>query len=285
MVAWNSRQMPHPLLASWSSDYNEEIGFSATVPDAVLTGNGTINVHIQYDLSSRTLSDLINQGKAEFVALVTCAHTFRRETYSTDYPEQHLALTSADYADTLLVTPHICAVDTIKGFASPEQSPEYARIRPNGFKILPATILAIGHTTAISLEANESPYSIIDLVADHSTAPGRFDLRLDEDRIKIHLSPADQAAMDAYRSKGAYSPEFVSLFSGIYLHAITEAIRRLPEHSHKKWHESIRWSLHRNGIDDEDEQLKNDALKHAQTIMGNPIGHLLTVFSRREDED
>ena len=285
MPAWNSRQMPHPLLAPWSEDYDEEIGFVATVPNAVLTGSGTINVHIQYDLSSTTLANLIEQGKAEYVALLTCPHTFARESHSTAYPEQHIALTAGDYADTLMVTPNICTVATIEGFASPEHSPEYARVRPQGFHIAPATILAIGNTTAISLEGNRNPYSVIDLVADDNVTLGRFDLRLDQDRIKIHLSPADQSAIDVYRSKGAYSPEFVSLLSGVYLHAITEAIRRLPENSNKKWHEAIRWAIQRHGIYDEDEQLKNDAFKHAQTIMGNPIGHLLTVFSRREDEE
>ena len=285
MPGWNSRQMPHPLLAPWSYDYHEESRFTATVPAAVLTGNGIINLHIQYDLCSPMLADLIDQGKARYVALLACAHTFTRESYPTEYPEQHLALKAGDYADTLVFTPHICAVADLKGFASQEHSPEYRDVRPQGFDIPLAAILAIGDTTAISLEANKNPYSVIDLVSDESTRAGRFDIRLDQDRIKIHLSPADQASMEIYRSRGAYSPELVSLFSGVYLHAVTEAIRALPAHSTKKWQESIRRSLQNHGINEKDEPLKQDAWRHAQTIMGNPLGHLLTVFAKHDDED
>ena len=285
MPAWNTRQMPHPLLAPWSDDYDEDSNFAASVPAAVLTGNGNINLHIQYDLCSPTLVDLIECGQAQYVALLACAHTFIRESYSTEYPEQHLVLNATDYADTLLFTPHICAIAGIERFTSPEHSPEYAAVRPQGFDIPPATILAIGDTTAITLELNGNPYSVIDLVSDQNTGVGRFDLALDEDRIKIHLSPVDQAVMDAYRSRGAYSAELVSLISGVYLHAVTEAIRTLPEQSTKQWHKTIRWALHRHGIQDEDERLKREAWRHAQTIMGNPLGNLLTVFAKREDED
>lgn len=285
MPAWNSRQMPHPLLSTWSEDYEDESRFAATVPGAVLSGNGSINLHIQYDLCSPTLADLIDRGKAQYVALLACAHTFARESYATGYPEQHVSLTAADYADTLLLTPHICAVTHVEGFISPEHSPEYVTVRPNGFDISPATVLAIGETTAIMLEAHSSPNSVIDLVADESTGAGRFDIGLDQDRIKIHLSPRDQVAMDVYRRKGAHSPELVSLISGVYLHAVTEAIRALPEQSDRNWHKAIRRSLEKHGITDNNELLKQHAWRHAQTIMGNPLGHLLTVFAKRDDED
>ena len=108
---------------------------------------------------------------------------------------------------------------------------------------------------------------------------------MDQDRIKIHLSPRDQVAIDIYRSKGAHSPELVSLFSGVYLHAVTEAIRALPEHATTKWHNAMRRSLEQHGITDGDELLRQHAWRHAQTIMGNPLGHLLTVFAKRDDED
>ena len=285
MPGWNSRQMPHPLLAPWTDDYDEDSGFAAAVPDAVLTASGTINIHIQYHLASPTLADLIDQSKATYAALIACAHTFTRQAFPTTYQEQHLALPASDYVDTLLITPHVCSTTTIDNFRSPEHSREYAIIRPTGFRISPATILAIGDTTAITLETNGNPYSVIDLVADDRTSAGKFEVTLDQDRIKIHLSPKDQMAIDRYRSKGAYSPEFVSLFSGVYLHSVTEAIRNLPEQPSKKWHKTIRWSLQKHGIDDSGEQMKEDALKHAQTIMGNPIGQLLNVFSKREDEE
>ena len=285
MPAWNSRQMPHPLLAPWSDDYDEGSRFAATVPSAVLTSNVNVNLHIQYELTSPTLVDLIDRGKAQFVALVACAHTFTRESHPTEYPEQHLVLNASDYADTLLFTPHVCAAADIASFKSLEHSPEYASVRPQGFQISPATILAIGDTTAIALESSGNPYSIIDLVADQSTSVGRFDLALGEDRIKIHLSPTDRDAIDVYRSRGEHSAELVSLVASVYLHAVTEAIRTLPEKPTKQWHKTIRWALAKHGIQNSDEELKREAWRHAQTITGNPLGNLLTVFAKRDDED
>ena len=285
MPAWNSRQMPYPLLAPWSDDYDEGSRFAATVPSAVLTSNGSVNLHIQYELFSPTLADLIDRGKAQFVALVACAHTFTRESHPTGYPEQHLVLNASDYADTLLLTPHVCAAADIAGFKSLEHSAEYASVRPQGFQISPATILAIGDTTAVALESSGNPYSIIDLVADQSTSVGRFDLALGEDRIKIHLSPTDRDAIDVYRSRGEHSAELVSLVASVYLHAVTEAIRTLPEKPTKQWHKTIRWALAKHGIQNSDEELKREAWRHAQTITGNPLGNLLTVFAKRDDED
>ena len=285
MPAWNSRQMPHPLLAPWSDDYGNGSIFSATVPSAVLTSNAHVNLHIQYELISPTLVDLIDRGKARFVALVACAQTFTRESYPTGYSEQHLVLNASHYADTILFTPHVCAAANIESFISQEHSPEYATVRPQGFRISPATILAIGDTTAISLESSGNPYSIIDLVADQSTAVGTFALALGEDRIKIHVSPTDRDAIDVYRSRGEHSAELISLVASVYLHAVTEAIRTLPEKPTKQWHRTIRWALAKHGIQNPDEELKREAWRHAQTITGNPLGNLLTVFAKREEED
>ena len=84
MSGWNLRQMPHPLLAPWSDDYKESMSFQANVPEAVLTNNGHIDLHIQYRVTSNFLTDLIGKGKAKYTCLLTCPNTLTRETHTTE---------------------------------------------------------------------------------------------------------------------------------------------------------------------------------------------------------
>ena len=285
MSGWNLRQMPHPLLAPWSDDYKENVSFQANVPEAVLTNNGHIDLHIQYRVTSNFITDLIGKGKAKYTCLLTCPNTLTRETHTTSYPDQHLTLPAGNFAQNLFLTPHICATESIDKFTSPEHSDEYLMVRPDGFSIASASILAIGHATVISLQESTSPYSVIDLVADEGITPGTFDLDLEQDRLKIHVSPVDKSIIDSRRQLGGYSREFISLASGLYLHAIAEAIRQLDEHKCTEWHDTICWALERHSIQSNSVDLKRHAIRYAQTLMGNPIGRLLTTFSRSDEED
>ena len=285
MSGWNLRQMPYPLLAPWSDDYKDNASFRASVPEAILTSNGHIELHIQHRLTSDFLKDLISEGKAIYTCLLTCPNTLTRETHTTIYPDQYLTLPADNFAQNVLFTPHICATARIEGFSSPEHSDEYLMLKPEGFSIAPASILGIGNTTAISLTDSTSPYSIIDLLADEAIIPGTFDLDLEQDRIKILVSPMDKSIIESQRNMGVYSKEFIALASGIFLHAIAEAIRQLGEHKCREWSNTINWALERQGIRCDTDELKRQALRHAQTLMGNPMGLLLITLSRHDEED
>ena len=282
---------------------------SASIPEVVLTNGDSIDLHVRYHLTSRYLQALVAEGKAQYVGLLTCVRTFNRETYPTPLAEQHLTLSPHEYSQSFLFTPHLCTSTEVRGFISDEHSEEYRQVRPQGFDLPAASILAIGDTIAVSLEPASNPFSVIDLVKSNDVATGAFDVKLDDDRIKICFSEREKQltgafdvkldddrikicfserekeAMDAFRMLGTQSTELIALFSGVYLHAVTEALRNLADYADKQWSDTVRWALHQNHINEDDEEIAANALRYAQVIMGHPVGRMLTAFTNPDEED
>ena len=282
MTTWNDRLLPHPLLAPWNDDYTDAT-FTAQVPHAVLNNGKQINLTVKYHLTSQALCGLVNEGKAQYVGLIACAKTFSRNSYTTDQEDELYILDAADYADELKLTPYVVATQPVVGFTAPEHNQEIRQLKPDGFDIPAGSILAVGNSTDVTLEEGGSPYSIVDLVADPNVDVGTFKVELDDNRLKVHMAPPDKSRTEALRMHGQNSREMAILFPSIYLHAITEAVRNLTEHSERRWAQTIRKALERNGINVDDDELQINALTYAQTLMEKPVGTLMTALDREEE--
>ena len=283
MTTWNPRHLPYPLLAPWNDDYGDNT-FGAIVPQAVLNNGAEISFTIKYNLTSQYIQELIAEGKAKYVALVTCSKTSSRNAYATNQDEDVHVLDASDYSEDFRLFPYVVAMQRINGFISDEHAEEFKQFKPDGFDIAPASILAVGQGSRIVLEAG-SPYSVIDLVNDPKVENGMFKVDLEQQRIKIHVSPNDKKQIEALRDKGRHSAEMSTLFPAIYLHAITEALRNLSEHPEAGWASTIEQSLEeRNIAADDYEELRNNALTYAQQLLENPVGTLLTAFVNKEED-
>lgn len=283
MTTWNPRHLPYPLLAPWNDDYGDNT-FGAIVPQAVLNNGAEISFTIKYNLTSRYIRGLIAEGKANYVALVTCSKTSSRNAYMTKSDEDVHVLNASDYSEEFRLFPYVVAMQQINGFISDEHAEEFKQFKPDGFDIAPASILAVGQGSRIVLEEGGSPYSVIDLVRDPSVENGLFKVDLEQQRIKIHVSPNDKNQIEALRDKGRHSPEMSTLFPAIYLHAVTEALRNLSAYPDAGWVSTIKQSLEERNIDVDDEELKNNALTYAQQLLAKPVGTLLTAFMNKEED-
>ena len=283
MAIWNDRLLPHPLLAPWTDDYGEE-DFVVSVPNAVLNNGKQISLTIKYHLTSPHLRQLIAEGLAEYVSLISCQKTFARHHCSTTQEDDVQVLDAAHYAQEIELAPYIVATQPVSGFTSPEFAEEIREIRPEGFDISPGCILAVGDRMDIALQDGGSPYSVIDLVPDSSVQPGSFVIGLDENRIKIHTDPEDKRRIEGFRQHGQGSREMAVLFPALYLHAVAEALRHIDVYADNHWARTMRKALTRHDITDDDEALKTRALLHAQQLMQWPMGTLLTAFGTGEEE-
>ena len=284
MTTWNPRHLPYPLLAPWNDDYGDNT-FGAIVPQAVLNNGAEISFTIKYNLTSRYIRGLIAEGKANYVALVTCSKTSSRNAYITKQQDEDVhVLNASDYSEEFRLFPYVVAMQQINGFISDEHAEEFKQFKPDGFDIAPASILAVGQGSRIVLEEGGSPYSVIDLVSDPKIENGLFKVDLDEQRIKIHVSPNDKKRIEALRDR-RHSAEMYTLFPAIYLHAITEALRNLSEHTEAGWASTIEQSLaERNIAEDDYEELRINALTYAQQLLAKPVGTLLTAFMNKEED-
>jgi len=284
MPTWNDRTLPHPLLAPWTSDYGDRI-FKASVPNAVLNNGKQVTLTIKCHLTSHALRELISKGDAQYILLMTCNDTFSRDIH---YPDQEdmfvLPLEAGDYRRQMELIPYIVAVRKIDGFISDEHAEEFRYIKPQGFDIFPASILAVGNKSVISLEEGGSVHSVIDLVADRKIEKGSFNVYLENNRIEIRVSERDKKYIEALRKSGPNTTEREVLFPSIYLHAVIEALRNLRYHkeANKQWTRTMIQALERHDIPLDDEELDSNALKHAQSLMKQPVGRLLTAFTSRD---
>ena len=284
MSTWNDRLLPHPLLAPWTDDY-EEATFIAQVPHAVLNNGRDINLTVKYHLTSAVLRHLVTEGKAEYVGQVACNKTFYRNSFGSDQEDELYILDAGQFADELKLTPYVVATQPIEAFISEEHNPEIREFKQNGFPISTGSILAVGDSTNVLLEEGGSPYSVIDLVSNPQVEYGVFIVDLEDNRIKIHMSRECKQQAETMRKHGRLSLGLATLFPGVYLHAVTEALRNLGEHQEHHWAQTIGRALENHGINPtDDESLKFNALAHAQKLMENPLGKLLTAFSKEVED-
>lgn len=274
---------PYPLLAPWTDDYEEPAYFDVEVPQAVLNNGQQIKVELAFRLLSATLSGLIENDSACYAVDISCPRTFVRDTRLTKDRET-LVLDAGEYDGELLLTPYVVSKGRIKKFRSKEHAPEWRTHRPGGFSVPEAGILAVGNSTRVTLE--DSPVnSVIDLVANSKVAEGSFTVVLDDDRIKIHVPEAEKEKIEAVRKRRT-SVEFAALYPGLYLHAVVEALKNLPDHVNTRWAFTIQNALDGLGHSNIDhELLTNDALKFAQILMEQPVGGFLAEALRLDEED
>lgn len=285
MTVWNDRLLPYPLLAPWTDDYGEAV-FLASVPHAVINNGANINVTIKYHLTSQTLQELVSNGQAQYASVIVCEKTFTRNTYVTNQEDDLQILNAGDYNSEMKLTPYIVSTQQIENLVSSEHIEEIKNIKPEGFDIPAGSILAVGDSTDITLDEGGSPYSVIDLVADHNIISGTFKVVLDDNRIKIHLSVADKNSLETLRQQQERKTDVQAIFfPAVYLHAVTEALRNLPDYQGMHWELTMRRALERHNITVEDDELVENAYFHAQVLMEKPIGTLLTVYTSKEEEE
>ena len=285
MTVWNDRLLPYPLLAPWTDDYGEAV-FLASVPHAVINNGANINVTIKYHLTSQTLQELVSNGQAEYASVIVCEKTFTRNTYVTNQEDDLQILNAGDYNSEMKLTPYIVSTQQIDKFVSSEHIEEIKNIKPEGFDIPAGSILAVGNSTDITLDEGGSPYSVIDLVADHNITSGTFKVILDDNRIKIHLSVDDKNRLETLRQQQEIKTDVQAIFfPAVYLHAVTEALRNLPDYQGMHWELTMRRALERHNITVEEDELVENAYFHAQVLMEKPIGTLLTVYMSKEEEE
>ena len=282
MSTWNQRLLPYPLLAPWTGDYPDG-NFGVDVPEAALNNGREISIDLVFQLSSESLRALIDSGRASYAVDVSCPKTFVRYTSRVTWNDR-LVLEAGDYSEEILLTPYLIATCPLEGFISPEHASEWIDHRPDGFGVPNAGILAVGNTTRIVLE-DAGVHSVIDLVANPAVLEGTLDIRLDEDRIKIHVSLTDKEKIEAVRKRRGAGVEFAALFPGIYLHAVAEALRNLLECEDTRWAFAVRNALENHGLGNiGPELLRDDALRYAQELMKHPVGIFLAAALTFNDE-
>ncbi len=279
-MSWNERLIPYPVLTPSNDDYDSP-RFELLVTEP-MRSDGMLNIPFKLEVSSCSLKDMVAKFKAQYVIQTSCVRTMARDTNGTFLGEGTLELPDSDYSDALILTPYILAVEEISNFKSEEHAHEWREYHPEGFDIEEAGIMAVGNDVEITL-APDGIGSVIDLVA-MPQVEGLFNVDLDNEHILIRVSREDKQRIDAMRMHSERDIIHASLFSGLYLHAITSAIQALPEYEDRRWAQTILNRLEDKGVRTDRADLKVDALHYAQQLMERPLSkHLEAAFEPDTD--
>lgn len=281
MSRWNNRYIPYPMLAPWTDDYHEHIEFGAEIPHCTRDNRDNLNLTIRYNLNSDCLKELIASHKAKYLAVIECGRTFRRLALSPSASENEDVFVEsiAEFSDSLSLVPYIVSTCEMDGFLSDEHAEEIRYLNPQGFHIGAWSMLARGVEQRIEIDSNSNPNSVIDIIGRPDVEDGTFNIDVTDNRIKIYLSHKDYPIIDAFRNnKKAIEPERASLVPALYMYAVVEALRNLSDHEDKLWSATMRNALDKHDIAVDDEELRENAIKYSQMLMGNPIDTMLQSF-------
>ena len=285
-ISFRNRNLGYPLLTPEPRDYLSG-GFDIEQPDAQRNADG-VQIQITYRLESAYLNQFVKQGNAAFQTLIVGSGSFLREsTPKTASPVQQHTLDLNRWTGTVEMMPYLTATDRIAGFGSDEHDPEFAMVEPNGFTVEPTMILAIGNIHEVDIDEAASAISVVDVQPHTGVDPGEIRLDFAQPHIMVYVSPADHQhiwrAIDDPRDSRQQS-----LWPSLYLHVITEGIRKLRDYQDFAWVSAFERALQKSGYDPEDEDaLRNNAFNYAQRIIYDekkryPLGLMLNAFA---DED
>ncbi len=283
MAMWNDRSLPYPILAPWTDDYLDK-SFGIEVPNAVLSGDGQINVTLRYNLNSEFLLDLIRDGQAEYTTLVVCGRTMARQSFSGQYAETVEILDAADYAETIEFTPYITAKTAIDRFSSDEHNSEFRTLQPTHYSVPGSGVLAVGNRIRIDLDPIGNIDSIFDLVPSTSLERGRFEVDVEDDRIKIVVNRDDRAEIDRWLDQGRSSMGSAALHPALYLHAVTLALTRIDENEERRWTTVFRNRLEALHLETSQEEIDQRLLEYGQRLLQHPLGFMLEALKSDEEE-
>ena len=281
MTQWNHRLFPYPLLARWNDDYDGRT-FGARL-EGVESNGRKVNLGIEFINGSDFLKDLVEEEKAQYILVVSCPTTAAREVITSPYETTLYELDSADFSKELLSTPYIVTTEEIAEFTSDEHALEFRDVVPGGFRVAAGGILAAGVSIRTTLEGEGDAASVIDLIQSDRVAEHELVVELDQERIKIVLNPVDKARVEKLREQPEASKEMSLLYSALYLPTVAEAVRSLPNYADRRWAVVLRNALEKQDIDIDSDRLKEEAFKHAQTLLNLPIGRSLAAFADAED--
>ena len=258
------KSFPHPVLRPFSDDYPEAEFQCSAAFDA---GEDGIKFDVSLAMSSNSLFDLINAGKASFAIVISCRDTYYRRT--TLLSEEHVEIeaSAGDLRGEVLISPYVVAIQSISSYSSEEFHEEYSGLT---FDIEAGQVLAQDDPQVLFVDKDvfRPVTSVFKLVRDESLTGGSWVVDLDEDFVNISVSPQMKEVLDGARNDPKNQ---CILINSIYFGAVTYAIQALKEDaaqfSDRKWAEVMRRQAHNLG-----ESLENkDAYLLAQHLMSNPL--------------
>ena len=262
------KTFPYPVLRPFSDDYQES-DFQFTADFNIDTDE--IRLDCSFITSCQEIASLVREGKAEYVALVTCRSTYYRDLVRTRDLTVSARYDSNNLKGEVQVYPFIVATQEIKNFTCSDINSEFGA---NEFNFRAGQPLALDQpcTAYIDRELFKPVTSVFEIVRSESVDDGEWILSFDEDKIQIALSPRTKEIIDEARNEPSNK---AILVNSIYFATTMEVIQVLKEtdvHHEKRWAKVFEQQFHNLGI-----KLSEPNYRIATKLMRNPL-YLLDTY-------
>ena len=275
---------PYPALAEYSDDY--KLGSYEVNIDLTKEGYN-IKAHFLAILTSTSLKNLIQQGKAKYVYHMECSQTGFRHVLITDKVDDCYLLSNKLIRGKLQICPFVVAVEDIPAYSSQEFHSDY---QGQAFSIETGCVMAVGRmvTADISKDIDDlanmpSIFSIIrnadatckQMLVDYSGRKIVIKLPLDDyySYKSLNNTPQAQPILNAL----TIVPALTYVLSDIKNLSIEER----KENQDNLWYRTIKKALLSQfdcDIENTDFNYRN-TLELAQALINDPISdafHMLT---------
>ena len=116
------KAFPYPVLRPNSDDYLDG-DFQTAVNFS--TEKQMILVDVSFELSIDEISEQIELGNAEFVAMVSCRDTYFQYMIRTNERKTQASFAMGDLKGAVVVNPYVIVKTQIQNYTSPDINPEF----------------------------------------------------------------------------------------------------------------------------------------------------------------
>ncbi|MBT3311741.1 MAG: hypothetical protein HN379_07080 [Desulfobacteraceae bacterium] len=263
------KSYPYPVLGN-----SDDVGGALTVKVEYGLNRLEVNIQLNFELENPYLSELIESGRAEFVAKFDCPSTYYRQSFKC-MDVQSIAIASEKLSGDVRIDMLICATEEILDYCPTGLHPDYG---DNTFNILPGDVLALAGKTGFIAEKDFDPLRMpvgsIMQITQGKFRSGPFQVDFDCKRILITLSQTDWLAFNQLKGQATQILQGLIAFP-----VLVEAIRVKDntDFSEYEWVGRIKTFLLQYPVEDDPiilaQQLLHSpserALQQTQAILGD----------------
>ena len=252
---------PNPVLSSERDDYNEDCVFEVSFKEEdIVVDEDNILIPAVCDLKCKGLSDLIAQGKAAIVVLISSSASFYRRAFEFDAAEKEkvIKIPKFDVRRNMDFCGYILAKEDIKNFRCDGEFNELY-FKSMSFDVKKADVLAQGQTRIIPIDDSEleKPISSIFSIRKNNISDAEIESNFEiDEKIVVFLN--ERLNQLYYDMKDFNNGALHRYLNGIISYPVLiEGISKICEYyrgngtdySEKRWFKAIEHKLKGLGID------------------------------------
>ncbi len=230
---------PYPVLrpTSCGDDY-PQAEFEVEIDIQRVKGSTAIELSAEFQLSDRSLLQLVKQCKARFALLVKASKTHYRQMLESNQPHIKHSFTAGELSGRVEFAPFLICTEALRGFQAGGWHADFAG---RSFDIPAGAVLATDEPKDYWVDtADEAPLGSIFGHKSRAELPdGRWELELGEDHVWIVMSNANAAQYERARKRANNRAEGQYLMNGLYLPALLAVLQEVDQHPEQ--YQDCRW--------------------------------------------